>query len=189
MNNCVHRDLKLENILLDKHENVRTSALEKGIPLLTRNRSSSAISASRENTSATSSSRLSAGPSVTRPRKCSREKNTWHTVRDGSTFHTLPPRIPSDLLISPILSVLPCPSPNAAVTRILIYLQLWTSGLWASFYTPYWSGSYRLTRISRMRRDERYCPRNRDIRNILGKVCRWRDPSTLCDGGGEPVVG
>lgn len=171
MNNCVHRDLKLENILLDKHENVRTSALEKGMPLLTRNRSSSAISASRENTSATSSSRLSAGPSVTRPRKCLREKNIWHTVRDGSTFHTLPPRIPSDLLISPILSVL-CPSPNAAVTRILIYLQLWTSGLWASFYTPYWSGSYRLTRISRMIQDERYCPRNHDIQNISGKVGR-----------------
>lgn len=31
MNNCVHRDLKLENILLDKHENVRTSALGEGI--------------------------------------------------------------------------------------------------------------------------------------------------------------
>lgn len=155
--------------------------------LLTRNRSSSAISASRENTSATNSFKLSAGRSVTRPRKCSREKNTWHMVRDGSTLYTrlhLPPRIHSDLLISPIFSVLPCPSSNASVTRILIYLQLWTSGLWASFYTPYWSGSYRSTRTSRMIREGRYYRKNHDIQNILGKVGHWRSPSTLCDGVG-----
>ena len=31
MNNCVHRDLKLENILLDKHENVRKPTTATGI--------------------------------------------------------------------------------------------------------------------------------------------------------------
>lgn len=35
MNNCVHRDLKLENILLDKHENVRKPAVIEGSSMLT----------------------------------------------------------------------------------------------------------------------------------------------------------
>lgn len=154
MNHCVHRDLKLENILLDKHENVWTSACcfrGGDYPgccfVLTRYRSSFAISASRGNTNATSFCRPSVGPYATRLRRCSKEKNTWRMVRDGSAFYphlyTPPPPPPNppwiQIWILPILLLTSSFTTrlcslcalflNTGVIWILICPQLWMFGL------------------------------------------------------------